>query len=60
MQRVPPYIIFSDKTLQDMCRSFPSTAYEMSRISGVGDIKLERYGKDFIDEIKSYLKDREL
>ena len=55
IQQVPPYIIFSDRTLQDMCRRFPSTLPEMKRIGGVGDTKLERYGEDFIAEIKRYL-----
>jgi ATP-dependent DNA helicase RecQ len=54
-QKVPPYIIFSDRTLHEMCRRFPSTLSEMRKISGVGDAKLERYGKDFIQEIKLYL-----
>jgi len=41
----PPYIIFSDRTLQDICRRFPSTLPEMKKIGGVGDTKLERYGR---------------
>jgi len=53
-QHVPPHVIFSDKTLQEMCRQFPTTATAMRRISGVGDVKLERYGESFIKAIKSY------
>ncbi len=52
--RVPPYVIFSDKTLHEMCRHFPKTASEMRRISGVGDVKLERYGEEFLEEIRTY------
>jgi superfamily II DNA helicase RecQ len=37
-----------------MCRHFPKTASEMRRISGVGDVKLERYAEDFIAEIRTY------
>jgi ATP-dependent DNA helicase RecQ len=55
--RVPPYVIFSDKTLHEMCRQFPKTASEMRRISGVGDVKLERYGKEFLEEICIYRED---
>jgi ATP-dependent DNA helicase RecQ len=55
MQQVPPYIIFSDRTLHEMCRRFPSTLSDMQKISGVGEAKLQRYGKDFIREIKQYL-----
>jgi ATP-dependent DNA helicase RecQ len=51
---VPPYVIFSDRTLHEMCRHFPKTASEMRRISGVGDVKLERYGEDFLEEIRAY------
>lgn len=54
--QVPPYIIFSDKTLHEMCRQFPATLPDLRKISGVGDAKLERYGSDFIAEIKKYLK----
>jgi len=55
--QVPPYVIFSDKTLHEMCRHFPVTLMDMRRISGVGDAKLERYGEDFIREIKKHLRD---
>ena len=54
--RVPPYVIFSDKTLHEMCRHYPVTAAEMRRIAGVGDVKLERYGGEFMAEIKAYGK----
>ncbi|HTF99611.1 MAG TPA: DNA helicase RecQ [Nitrospirota bacterium] len=51
---VPPYIIFSDKTLHEMSRRVPLTAPELRQISGVGDVKLERYGEDFLKEIQTY------
>lgn len=54
-QQVPSYIIFSDKTLQEMCRRFPTTESAMRTISGVGDAKLERYGDAFIAEIRRYV-----
>jgi ATP-dependent DNA helicase RecQ len=53
-QEVPPFVIFSDKTLHEMCRHFPTTESEMRQISGVGDVKLERYGSKFIEEIRAY------
>ncbi|MBI5407958.1 MAG: DNA helicase RecQ [Nitrospirae bacterium] len=56
-QQVPPYIVFSDKTLHEMCRRHPSALPEMASISGVGDAKLERYGNEFIEEIKTYLEE---
>jgi ATP-dependent DNA helicase RecQ len=51
---VPPYVIFSDKTLHEMCVHLPKTASEMRMISGVGDVKLERYGGEFLKEIRSH------
>jgi ATP-dependent DNA helicase RecQ len=54
-QHLPPYIVFSDRTLGEMCKRFPSTLSDMRRINGVGDAKLERYGKDFILEIRSHI-----
>jgi len=51
---VPPYVIFSDKTLHEMCRQFPKTVSEMRRIPGVGDVKLERYGGFFLEAIRIF------
>jgi ATP-dependent DNA helicase RecQ len=54
---VPPYIIFSDRTLRDMCRNFPETLPDMRRIPGVGEQKLAQYGELFISGIRNYLKE---
>jgi ATP-dependent DNA helicase RecQ len=51
---VPPYVIFHDSTLQEMLRVRPTNINDMSRITGVGEIKLERFGKLFIDEIAKH------
>jgi ATP-dependent DNA helicase RecQ len=56
-QQVPPYVIFSDKTLHEICRRYPASLSEMRNISGVGDVKLERYGSYFMDEIEKYLNE---
>ncbi len=53
-QHVPPYVIFSDKTLHEMCRHFPTTASALRQITGVGDVKLERYGERFMAEITAF------
>ncbi len=55
--QVPPYVIFSDKTLHEMCRYYPVSLYDMRKISGIGNTKLERYGEVFVDEIKNFLHD---
>ena len=51
---MPPYIIFSDKTLVDMCVRLPFTPEELLEVSGVGEHKLEKYGEPFLAELKSY------
>jgi len=54
-QQVPPFIIFSDRTLHEMCRYYPSTLSELGRISGVGEVKMDRYGDAFVNEIAEFL-----
>ncbi len=56
-QQVPPFIIFSDRSLHEMCRYYPAILPDMKKISGVGDAKLKRYGNDFMWEIKAYLNE---
>ncbi len=57
-EAVPPYIIFSDKTLIDMSAKAPQNRDAMLRVSGVGEIKFDKYGERFIDAIVGFLKDR--
>ena len=45
---VPPFVIFSDKTLQDMCARRPKDEDEFLKVSGVGANKLEKYGNAFL------------
>ncbi len=52
LEKVPPYIIFADKTLVDMCRKKPKTEAELLEVYGVGKNKLARYGKDFLAVIR--------
>ncbi len=56
-QNVPPFIIFSDSTLHEMCRYYPAALPDMAGISGVGDTKLDSYGNDFAEEIQLYLNE---
>lgn len=53
-ENVPPYVIFSDATLVEMATYLPHNNAEMRKISGVGDLKLDKYGADFIAEIRDY------
>lgn len=51
---VPAYVIFTDATLIDMCKKCPETPDEMLEVSGVGRTKLEKFGKQFLDEIAKF------
>ncbi|WP_179392181.1 DNA helicase RecQ [Sporosarcina sp. JAI121] len=51
---VPPFVVFSDKTLRDMAARMPVTDDEFLEVNGVGLAKLERYGETFMGEIKDY------
>ena len=52
---VPPYVVFHDATLQEMCLRLPQTMEEFSELSGVGERKLERYGPAFVGVINQHL-----
>jgi ATP-dependent DNA helicase RecQ len=54
-QQVPPYVIFHNSTLEDMCRIRPRTLVELGMVSGVGGRKLERYGPAFLDVLQAHL-----
>lgn len=53
---VPPYVVFTDKTLREMSSQKPITKEEMLEISGVGETKYKKYGAKFIELIKKYRK----
>ncbi len=53
-QGVPPYVIFGDATLTQMSRDKPRTDEEMLEINGIGQVKLERYGAEFLDVIGTF------
>lgn len=57
-QHVPPYMIFGDKTLQEMARSYPQSMESMSQVFGVGKGKLTQYGEAFLRVIKSYAAEK--
>ena len=59
-ENLPPYIIFQDPSLEDMCIQYPTTIEEMTHISGVGTGKAQKYGKPFADLIKKYVIDNEI
>ncbi len=52
---VPPYIVFSDATLEEMAAERPTSEAELAKISGVGELKLREYGQVFLDAIQYFL-----
>lgn len=53
-EKVPPYIVFSDKTLVQMCIDQPKDKAGMLEVSGVGEFKFEKYGERFLEVIRSW------
>ncbi|MCF6244934.1 MAG: HRDC domain-containing protein, partial [Sulfurovum sp.] len=46
---IPPYIVFSDKTLKDLSAKVPQNKEEMLEVHGIGEVKYERYGEAFLE-----------
>jgi ATP-dependent DNA helicase RecQ len=55
-QGVPPYVIFHNATLEEMCRVKPQTLADFGDINGVGERKLEKYGPFFVAVIRENLR----
>ena len=55
-EKMPPYIVFSDKTLIDMAAKVPSNKEEMMNVSGVGENKFAKYGERFLSVIKEAIE----
>lgn len=51
-EHMPPYIVFSDKTLVDMCAKLPGTKEEMLAVIGVGEVKYLKYGERFLEVLQ--------
>jgi ATP-dependent DNA helicase RecQ len=53
-QGVPPYVIFHDRTLQEMCTNLPRDPAQLGSITGVGERKLDKYGAQFLQVIRDH------
>jgi ATP-dependent DNA helicase RecQ len=51
---VPPYVIFHDSTLREIAAVKPTTLHALSRVSGVGAAKLEKYGQPFVELVQGF------
>jgi len=57
---LPPFVIFQDPSLEEMCTHYPINTEEMKQISGVGAGKALKFGPPFIDLIKKYVEDNDI
>ncbi|MFE8696931.1 DNA helicase RecQ [Cytobacillus sp. FJAT-53684] len=59
-ERVPPYVVFADTALREMSQYYPISKDAMLRIKGVGQMKFDKYGEFFIEEIKKFMTDQNI
>lgn len=59
-ENLPPYVIFQEISLEDMCVQYPTNMEEMTQITGVGAGKAQKYGQPFIDLIRRYVEENEI
>lgn len=57
---VPPFVVFSDSTLIEMCIVYPTTLDELYQVSGVGKYKADNYGKYFLHEIQKFVEEHNI
>lgn len=60
MEHVPPYIIFSDAVLVEMCKYYPTTKDNMLKLKGIGEIKYDKYGEKFQAVITDYVEENNI
>ena len=56
---VPPYVIFPDTTLRELASICPTDLASLLRIKGIGEVKAERYGRQFLEAIQDYMGAKE-
>ncbi len=59
-QKLPPFVIFQDPSLEDMAIQYPITKEELMQISGVGSGKADKFGEPFLKLIKEYVEENEI
>jgi len=57
---VPPFVVFQDPSLEEMCTHYPITMEELRQISGVGSGKAMKFGNPFLELIKKYVEDNDI
>ncbi len=57
---VPPYVIFSDRSLVEMAAYFPQSPYALGQLYGIGEAKLQKYAEDFLPIIQTYCEENNI
>src|SRR5690554_6911686 len=57
---VPPFVVFQDPSLEDMALKYPISLEELATVHGVSDGKAKKYGKEFVNLIKSYVEENDI
>ena len=60
INEVPPYAVFQENSLEEMCLKYPISQDELTNINGVGEGKAKRYGQKFINLIKKYVDENNI
>ncbi|WP_443947618.1 DNA helicase RecQ [Pedobacter sp. AW1-32] len=59
-KNVPPFVVFQDPSLEEMCTHYPIAMDELRQISGVGSGKAMKFGSPFLELIKKYVEDNDI
>ena len=57
---VPPFVVFADSTIIEMCIVYPTSLEELYQVSGIGKYKADNYGKYFLQEIKQFVEEHNI
>jgi ATP-dependent DNA helicase RecQ len=57
---LPPYVIFQDPSLEEMATTYPTNKEELASVNGVGMGKVNKFGKEFLDLIQTYVDENDI
>ncbi len=57
---IPPYVIFSDPSMEEMCTVYPTTMDDLKQIVGVGESKAKKFGEPFLQMIEDYIEENDI
>ncbi len=57
---LPPYVVFQDPSLEEMATVYPTTTEELAKVNGVGQGKIHKFGKSFLETIQKYVDENDI